>query len=921
MLRAAQIDPIQTLRTEQELNMDLIRICLSRCAALLRKRKLDDDLDEELRSHIDFAVEENLKHGMSEPEARAAALRLFGGLTQAKERYRIQRGLPMVETLGRDVRYALRQLRKSPGFTATAILTLALGAGSVTAVFSVVNGVLLRPYAFLDSGRIVVWRESIREIEHVAPLLPDNYRHYLNLTAHANKIQDAAILQTAGFSVSTGIDHPQMTEGLAISPNFFSVLGVAPALGRAFAPDEAQSGRDQEIILTWAAWQRLFHGSPSVLGMTLRVDGKPKTIVGVLPKSFRFPVMSVMPGQANHGSTERYEIFKPLVPMPNELIESDADFNFVVIARLKPGVSIRQTQSELNGIEQAIAASDHLAIHLSVIVEPFAQEITGDVRKPLWLLLAAVTGVLLMVCVNLANLQIARGMARDHETALRSALGARRTRLLQAVLIENLLLGLAGGLGGAGFAVVGERLFALTAATLPRLNEIHVSGPMLAFALGLSLLTALSFGIFPALRSLRVLPQSALQSGSARHSGNKQAVRSRRLLVAVEVACSVTLLIVTALITRSFSHLLTQDRQFDAQHVAMAKADLSAPRYSSGETMPDNPGADRGSLQRDAMIDRSLDRLRSLPGVQSAAITSVVPLTGDMSVDAMERPDHPVPVGQAPMANRRFTSPGYFDSMDIPLLAGRDFTEEDRKNPRVVIISDKIAKSVFPGENPIGRTIKHWGRIYTVIGIAANARINDLKRNAPIYYLPYWDFPPTDPVFLVRSSQPIQTLGPEMRRTIWGIDPEISIPTVVSLDEQVGESVATERFQTVILSSFGGAALLLAVLGIYGVLAYSVSLRTQEFGIRIALGSSRTRLVRLVLIDASYPMLGGIALGLLGAAAAARWVSSLLYETSAIDPWAIGLSLAVLLMAALLASLLPVRSATSVDPMRALRTE
>jgi predicted permease len=826
-----------------------------------------------------------------------------------------------MRTLFQDFRYALRQLRRSMGFTVTALLTIALAIGAVTAVFSVVNGVLLRPYAFHDPGQIVVWRESIREMQQVAPVLPDNYRHYLNLKTHANSIQDAAILQTAGFSVSTGVDHPHMAEGLAVSPNFFSVLGVRPLLGRAFLPAEAQSGKDKEIILTWGAWQRLYHGDPAVLGKTLRVGGEPETIVGVMPKSFRFPVMSVMPGQATFGSTERYELFKPLVPQPYELTANDAEFNYVVVARLKPGVSVLLAQSELDGIEKATAAADHLAIHLGVIVEPFSQEITGTVSKPLWLLLAAVASVLLMACVNLANLQIARGVARDHETALRSALGAGRGRLLQSVLIENLILGLGGGLGGTAFAFLGVKLLTRIAASLPRLNEVHLNVPMVLFAVGLSVLTSLGFGVLPALRSLRVGPQSALQSSSTRLSGNRQAVRTRRLLVAVEVACSVTLLVVTGLITRSFSHLLTQDRQFNSQHVVMAKADLSASRYSSGEGMPDNPGADQDSLTRDSMIDRTLDRLRSLPGVQSAAVTSVMPLTGDMSVDGLVRPDHPVPEGQVPMANRRFISPGYFDTMKIPLLAGRGFNAADRQNPRVLIVSDKTAKAVWPKEDPLGRTISHWGRVYTVVGIAADARIDDLKRDAPVFYLPHWDFAPTSPVFLVRSSQPIQSLGPAMRQVIWSIDPDISIPTVVSLDNQVDDSVATDKFQAVILSSFGGAALLLAILGIYGVLAYSVSLRTQEFGIRIALGSSKARLARLVLLDASYPMIGGILLGLLGAVAATHWVRSMLYETSAVDPWAIGLSVAVLTVAAVLASLLPARRATSVDPMRVLRAE
>jgi predicted permease len=310
-----------------------------------------------------------------------------------------------------------------------------------------------------------------------------------------------------------------------------------------------------------------------------------------------------------------------------------------------------------------------------------------------------------------------------------------------------------------------------------------------------------------------------------------------------------------------------------------------------------------------------------LPGVQSVAATSVVPLTGDMMVDGIHRVDNPVPEAEVPMANRRFISPGYLSTMRIPLAAGRDFSDEDRKNPRVVIVSEKTAKAVWPDENPLGRSMRHWGRVYTVVGVTADARINDLKRDVAVYYLPYWDFPPQSPVFLVRSSQAMQALGPELRQALWSVDPDISIPTVISLDSQLDESIATEKFQTVILSSFGGAALLLAVLGIYGVLAYSVSLRTQEFGIRIALGSSRARLVRQVLLDAAYPMAGGIAAGLLGAAIATRWVRSLLYETSAVDPWAIGLSVSILTVAALLASLFPARNAATTDPMHVLRGE
>ena len=862
-----------------------------------------------------------MARGMTRKKARRDAMRSFGSLIQTQESYRQQRGLPTLGTLTRDIRYALRQLRKSPGFALTVILTLALGAGSVTAVFSIVYSVLLAPYGFDQPGQLVVWRETIQEMQLATPLLPDNYRHYVNLKSRAHSIQDAAILQTWSFSVASAKDHPVVTEGLGISPNFFSVLGVQPFLGRAFTDEEMQIGRNDKVILTWAAWQRYFQGEPSAVGKTLNIGGIPQTVVGILPQSFRLPVLSVMPGHAPHGSTDRYEIFAPLAPNEEMRTANDGEFNYLVIARLMPGISPQQAQSELDGIEKSTAAADHLAIHLGVAVEPFAQEITGDFRKPLWLLFAAVAGVLLMACVNLANLQIARGVARQPEIALRSALGASRARLLQSALIENLLLGTAGGTLAILFAFTAQRILLHLASNLPRLNEIHLSLPMLALAVSLSLATSFAFGIFPALRSLRVLPQQALQTSASRLSGNRKATRSRRALVTVEVALSVTLLIVTALFTRSFSRILAQDRLFSAEQVTLVRADLDSPRYSSGNDMPADPGADPGSLARDSMIDRAIEKLNALPGVQSAAMTSVIPLTGETSIQSLIRPDHLIPEAQVPHANQREVSPQFFSAMKIPILAGRPFSPQDRENPRVAILSEKAAKAAFPDADAIGRTLRHWGRNYTIVGIAADARIDDLKRDDSVLYLPHWDFPPDSPIFLVRSSHSSAALVPAIRQTIWSIDPEIAIPTVTTLDTQVAESVATERFQAILLSSFGAAALLLAVLGIYGVLTYSVSLRTQEFGIRLALGSSRARLAQLVLFDAAAPTVAGIGLGLLGAAAASKWIDSLLYQTSPDDPTAIALSLALLLAAALAAALIPLRNATTVDPMRALRNE
>jgi predicted permease len=835
-----------------------------------------------------------------------------------------------MSTLLQDLHHALRKLSKAPGFTLTALLTLAVGIGAVTAVFSVVNGVLLRPYAFPEPGRLVVWRETIQEMSSVAPLLPDSYKHYLELKQRANTITDAAILQNKTYSIAQGEDHPQIVHGLVISPNFFSVLGTRPALGRAFLPEEAQRGRDDEVILTWSAWQRFLHGDPAAVGKkTLRIGGELETVVGVLPEGFRFPAVSEMAGTAasgaESGSTERYQIFKPVVASESERTSDEGDFNFLVIARLKPGVSIAQAQSELDGLEKANAAANHVSSHLGVVVEPLTQETMGNASKALWLLLAAVLGVLLIGCVNLANLQLARAVARDREIAIRTALGAGRRRLMQAALAESLVLAVGGGIAGILLALGGVRLFLLIApANLPRLNEIsgsgvHVSGAMLLVALGLSVVTTFVFGLLPALHSSRVPPQQALQSNAARLSSTRQATRTRRVLVAVEVGASVVLLVVTGLIARSFSKVLTQNREFNAAQVTLAEADLFAPRYSDGGALPDDWGSDHGSFARDAFLEQALDRLRRLPGVEAAAITSVVPLTGDISVDALARPDHPL--RNPPPVNRRIISPGYFAAMGIPLLAGREFDARERENLRSAIISEKTAKAVWPGENALGHTFVHWGRTYTVVGIAADARINSLKQDVAVFYLPYWDYPPFHPVFLVRSTQPAETLAPALRRELWRVDPAVAIPEILSLDAQVGTSVAAERFQTIVLASFGAAALLLALLGIYGVLAYSVSLRTQEFGIRLALGAGRARLVRLVLTEASYPVGAGVLAGVFGALLATRLVRSLLYETNTLDPLVLSAGIGLLLATALLAALLPARRAMQVDPMRVLREE
>jgi putative ABC transport system permease protein len=816
-----------------------------------------------------------------------------------------------MQAFSQELRFSIRRLRRSPGFSLTAILTLALGIGAVTSVFSVVNSVLLKPFAFRDPSRLVVLRETVEEMAKFAPTLPDNPKHYMNLKAQSRTLQDAAIFQTQSFTVGTENDHPRITNGLVVSPNFFSVLGVQPMLGRAFTPQEATQGHDDRVILTWEAWQRYFQGDPRVIGRTLRIYGGPHTVVGVLPKGFNFPMLNMMPAPLR-GEIQPLEIFQPLA-LNLEAHPDKGDFNYLVLARVKPGVSIAQAQSELQGLQQAFALSKHLNIHLGVVAIPLTEEVAGNVSAGLWLLLAAVGAVLLIACVNLANLQLARTVLREREIAVRAALGAGPMGLLQLALMESLLLAASGGTLGILLSFTGVRLFLSAApANLPRLDEVQISWPVLLFAAGLAITTALLFGMVPALRSMHVDPRSAIQTNSTRVANSRQGQRTRNLLVSTEIACTVVLLIVTALMMHSFDRLLTQRRDFDADQVTAAEVDLFNPHYE--QSLPNVNSV------KSAFIEGALAGLSQIPGVKSAAVTSQMPLTGEVWIDGLIRADHPVPEGQQPLVNIRSVSPSYRNTLKIPLLEGRDLDPSDRDHPGNALISLQTARAAWPGEDPVGKTFDSEGT-HTVVGVVADARVNDLKKTANMVYLPYWENPRWRLFFLVRSSLPASALADSIRGVIWNADPQVAIPVLKSLDALVDDSVATDRFQTLLLSSFGIAALLLALLGVYGVLAYSVSLRQQEFGIRIALGSGKAALMRLVVRQASYPVMAGVLVGLGGAFVATRSVQSLLYQTQTTDPAAIAASILLLMATAALAVILPAHRAAAVDPMEVLRKE
>ena len=899
--------------------MEWVHVLLKRCAAIFRRRKLDADLDEEMSAHLDLAIHENMQRGMSPNEARTAALRAFGGVTQARETYRVQRGLPWFGQTARDFRYAVRQLRKSPGFALTAILTLALGIGAATSVFSVVNAVLLRPFAFRQADRLVVLREVVENPEKSErSLTPDNYRHFLRLRSTATTIENAAIYAQNGKSVSLTGDHPHIVGAVVASPNIFKVLGVQPLLGRDFVEDDVHPGAENVAILSDEGWQSLFGRDPAVLGKAVRIEGHPVTVIGVLPANMRFPQIALSPKVNFQDAQGAVLVFETVAPSNRDLNADMGNFNYKVIARLKPGVTLAQANAEVESLQKAYTLSAHLPLQMGAALTQLKQDVASPISGALWLLFAAVFAVLLIACVNLANLQLARAVNAERETAVRAALGASRAQLVRSRLTESLALAIVGGSIGVALAFAGVRLLlTLVPANLPRLDEIHVSTPVLLFAVTLSFASAIAFGILPALRSLRVPPQTAMQSSSSRTINTRDGQRTRSAMVVAQVACTVILLIVTSLALRSFSRLLRQDRGFDTSHLTLAQVDIFTPAYEDFGPTP--------NAARQAFVDHALAALHQLPGVQSVALTSVTPLTGETWVDNLFRPDHPVRHGTEPTVNVRWINEDYLPTLQTPLLAGRNFTAADRANPYVALLSERSAREGFPGEDPIGKKIFDLipddKRSLTVVGVVANTRINGLKNEAAMIYLPYWAFTPWTLSLIIRGSQPSSTLIPQVHRALWNVDPQVAIPTLTSMDDQVSDSVATERFQAELLTGFGLTALFLALLGVYGVLAYSVSLRRQEFGIRIALGSGKRALMTLVLRQAAQPVLLGLLFGLAVALFALRWIHSLFYETATLDPVAIGASILLLLVASAVAAIVPASRAASTDPMRTLRTD
>jgi predicted permease len=879
---------------------------------LFRKQRTDQDLDIEVRGYVEMIAEEKMSAGMNPEDARRAARIESGGVEQMKESVREIRAGVWLETLLQDLRYAARMLRKNPGFTAIAVLTLGIGIGANTAIFSMVNSVLLRPLAYRQSQQLYLVREIIPELSQTYPTLPANLQNFRVWQRECHSFDDVAIVEPRNMTL-TGSGETEQISGAQASANLFDVLGIVPQLGRTFRPQEDAVGSDRVVILTDSFWRGRFHGDPTIVGRAITLDGQSFQIVGILPASFRFPKGDQLGVLTEFPS--RLDYFKPLGLDP-EQFSPLGEFDFAAIARLKPGTTSSQAVAELNVIQAQIAKDAKQGVGLRADITPLEKEVVGTARRGLLLLLAGVGAVLLIVCLNLASLLLVRVPGRQREAGIRAALGASRARLARQLLTESALLALLGGVLGIALAYFGLRwLVAVAPPDLPRLDEVRVDARVLWFTVFASVLTGILFGVLPAWRLAHVEPQQALKAGAATTTESRPARRLREWLIGLEVGVGTLLLIVAGLLTASMVRLLDSDKGFSVENVLAIDVSLPPQSYAKPEL-------------KEEFYNTVLARVQALSGVSSAGWISKLPLEGQEQVDNINVPGRPETVLQAPVANYRYVSPGYFQSIGISLREGRWIEEADHDR-HVAVISESVAKNLWPGENPLGkqfRTGSDERPLTEIVGVVADIRTVALDEPPLLMvYLPAGpsarNWSGAHASLVVRSTIAPAALGPAVRDVIQNVDSGVPILHLRPMTEIVSESVGVRRFQMALVSLFAIIALLLSGLGIYGVVGYSVARRRQELGIRMALGARGSHLRNLVLMQGMSPVLAGWAAGVLAAMIAGGMLRGLLFGVTARDPLTIAGVTAVVLMTAALACYIPARRAMQVDPMVALRYE
>ncbi len=876
----------------------------SRFRAQASPQTVDRDFQHELDAHLAMATQENIRRGMTPEEAARAARVRLGGDTQLKETNRELRGLPFIETAMQDFRFAFRMLRKNPGFSAVAILTLALGIGANTAIFSVVYAVLLKPLPYAAADQLfTVFQEEIKDSNKKTGFSFANFRDFRD--------------QNEIFSDLSGVQGHQLTltghgeayniDTSVVTPDLFTTFRVQPILGRAFIPDDGKSGAAPVVILSEHLWRGSFGSDPNVIGSSITLDKRSFTIVGVMPATFRFPQVQ-----------QSRQIWIPVVddPLFGSWIEQRGGHWLRITGRVKPGVNLVQAQSQFDAISQRLAKQfpeDNDGWTICMI--PLREFLVGEVKTPLLVLLGAVGLVLLIACANIANLLLARATSRSREIAVRATLGAGRSRLVRQLLSETIVLSIIGGLAGVALAYYGVHV--LTAFLPPRvlqINSVQIDYAVLGFALALSVFASCAVGLAPAFLIAGSDLQSTLREGGGRSGESSTSRRARNILASAEIALALVLLVAAGLLLRSFSKLTDVNPGFQVEHMVKAEVSLPRAQYSTPQ-------------QWFAFSESLLSRLQSRPGMQDSALAIPLPLSDgfiNIAFDIENKP--PASAAEARTADYVAVTPTYFHVMNIPLVAGRAFEKRDNMSaPPVAVVTQSFVRAYFPNENPIGKRIVFGfppdpGIPREIIGIVGDVHDVSLGNNpGPMMYAAYAQSPFPGACIAVQSTLATSAVILSIRETVASLDKDLPVTDIATMTEVVHDSMAQPRFRTTLIAMFAAIALILAATGIFGVISYSVQCRTNEIGIRVALGASARTILKMVLRETMFLAGVGLAVGLPVAFVASRVLGHLLFAVSPTDPATLIVVSVTLAAVAAAAGYLPARRATQVDPLTALR--
>jgi putative ABC transport system permease protein len=896
--------------------MRRLREWIVRFGGLFNKPRKDLELNEEIESHLRMHIEDNLRHGMTPQEARRQAMIKLGGIESAKEAYRDQRGLPLLETLWQDVRYGARMLRKNPGFTAVAVFTLALGIGANTAIFSVVDGVLLRPLAYPDSGQLV-W---------LCERGPDwsggsiSYPNFIDWRNQQSVFERFGVCSGNSFTL-TGAGEPVRLAGQLMSADVFAALRTKPQIGRVFREDEDKPGGPPVAVISHALWQNRFGGDAGIVNKSISLNGKPYTILGVMPAGYEFP--------------NKVDVWLPVGPFFAESSWQKRDNHpgLFGLARLKPGVNLEKARADLDVIavrlEQQYPESNKTR---RVQIDRLLDNKVGNVRRGLWILLGAVSFVLVIACANVANLLLSRAAAREKEMALRAALGAGRWRITRQLLTESGLLALLGAATGLLFAKGALRVVtALASESMPRVAEISLDPRVLLFSGLVAVLTGILFGLAPAWHASRLNLHGTIKEAGRGATSSRAGLRQG--LVIAEVALTLVLLVGAGLLLLSFHRLVQVNPGFVADRVLTFHINLPGEKYQS--------------VEQEILFCQALrEKLRALPGVRAASLASQnsIPLHEggwDMRFLIEGRPEPPPHL--QPSLQVHLIAPDYFQAMGIPLLQGRDFTEQDnrehlRGNPsgndwgaglNSIIIDEEFAKRYWPNQNPLGQRVRlPWGErakqpVMTIVGVVGRIKENRLSEQGGMVqaYFPMYQQPLQNMAVVVKTTTEPAAMLMAMRQQVSQLDPALPIFEINTMKEMRDHNVAPDRLNLVLLSGFAALALILAIIGLYGLLAFTVAQRQREIGIRMALGAQRFDVLNLVVGQGMRLILAGVVIGLLGSFALTRVLAGVLFKVEPTDPLTLVTVTFSLCVVALLACYIPARRATKVDPMVALRFE